>query len=194
MKNLSDSDIITGLRDSSEQKRNQILKGMYAKYFPMIESYVKINSGTSSEAADVFQDAIIVFYEKVRKENLVMSSSIKTFLHVLSRNIWLNKIRRKSKLKLINEFDENIANQELMQISVLEFGERNETLLQLINTLGPNCQQIMVLYYFERLSMKKIAEVMGFSNQQSAKNKKFKCLSKLKSVILNSEHLINLLK
>lgn len=194
MNYLSDSDIVAGLKDSSERKRNQILKGMYERYFPLIESYVKTNSGTSSEAADVFQDAIVVFYEKVRKEDLKLSSSIKTFLYVLSRNIWLNKIRHKSKLTLINEFDENIANQDLMHISILEFSERNETLLKLINTLGPNCKQVLVLYYFERLSMKNIAKTMGFLNENGAKNKKFKCLNKLKSIILNSEHLINLLK
>lgn len=191
---LSDDEIVTRLRDSSERERNDLLKEVYMKYFPIIESYVINNSGTPAEAADVFQDAIIVFYEKIRNKELKMSSTIKTFLYALSKNIWLNKIRRRKKMTLKHEFDENITDLNIKHLEVIEFSERNEILNKLINNLGPRCKEILTYYYYDRLSMKKISSNMGFSNEQGAKNKKSKCLKKLKIVVKNSLHLTNELK
>jgi len=66
--------------------------------------------------------------------------------------------------------------------------------MMLLESLGGNCKRILVLYYFDRLKMKEIAEVMNFANDQVAKNKKSSCLKKLKAKISESPRLKDILK
>jgi len=80
MKSWSDEEIIFCLRES-EAKRELALTHMYSKLFPVIKSYIHKNNGTDEDAADIFQDAMIVFYEKVRLDQFQLNSSIRTYLY-----------------------------------------------------------------------------------------------------------------
>ena len=49
--------------------------------------------------------------------------------------------------------------------------------------LGEKCRQILSHYYYDKRSMREIAQLMGLANEQVAKNKKSLCLKKLKEMI-----------
>ena len=54
---------------------------------------------------------------------------------------------------------------------------------ELMDSASEDCKTIFKYYYFDNLKMNKISELMGFANAQIAKNKKYKCLTKLRKVI-----------
>ena len=56
------------------------------------------NSGTEDEARDIYQDALIVFWEKARKGDLVLTSKISTFIYSICLNLWRKELERKSRL------------------------------------------------------------------------------------------------
>lgn len=53
-----------------------------------------------------------------------------------------------------------------------------------INELTDVCRNILVAYYCDELSMKAIAEKLGYNNADTAKNQKGRCYKKFKSHVL----------
>src|SRR5689334_8151924 len=76
-----------------KERNNAAYNLLYTFYFPGIENFVKKNSGTSADAQDVFQETIMVLLDKVPKEDFILTSSIKTYIHAVAQNIWLKRLR-----------------------------------------------------------------------------------------------------
>src|SRR5712671_36527 len=88
-----DEMIIEGIRLSNDKALNLL----YKKYYSMIKNYVLTNNGTQDDAADVFQECVIIFYEKIKIGNFALTSTIKTYLFSMCKNNWLNKLRQMKK-------------------------------------------------------------------------------------------------
>lgn len=179
MKDLSDSVVIARLKSAQESERSSALRYLYRTHFPLILGFVKKNRGTASDAEDLFQEGMITFYRQIRLENLEIKKNIQSYLYTICRNQWLKKLRtidREIELVDQHEYIPDLDN----TLSHLIKDEQTQNLAQLIEQLGDACKQIILLYYYERLSMKQIAQAMGYSGEQVAKNKKSKCLRKLR--------------
>lgn len=130
------------------------------------------NSGTEEEAKDIYQDALVVLWQKAKSPDFILSSKISTYLYSVCMNLWRKELARKSKLTSNEGFDHG-------EEMPLEEKEKNQLIQNCLNELGDTCRQILLYYYFDRLSMAEIAEKMGFANADTAKTKKYKCKQEL---------------
>lgn len=193
MEQLSDDQIFKDLRSENKNTKDSALTYLYTRHYPVIAAYIEKNSGTVEDAADIFQDAIIVFYEKVRFEQLDLNCSIRTYIFSVSKHLWLNKLRSQKKMtSLDNEVQAIKVPAE--SLSILESSEQEKLIAQLLAKMGEDCRKVLNYYYFERLKMKEIATNMGFANEQVAKNKKSKCMNKLKALVAEFPELKNILR
>ncbi|HEY5824108.1 MAG TPA: hypothetical protein VIT44_07080 [Cyclobacteriaceae bacterium] len=71
------------------------LEFIYKKYYRMMTKMVITNSGTEDEARDIYQDALIVFWQKARSGKLVMTSKISTYVYSICQNLWRKELDRK---------------------------------------------------------------------------------------------------
>jgi len=182
MKQYSDSELLSGLKSGDEMKKGKALRFIYKDSFPIVKSYILKNSGNEEDAADVFQDALIIFYEKIRLGQFELTSALQTYIYAVSRNIWLKRLKLSQKqLKYNPETEEVIIELELFDI--VEDEDRYQKVSQALSEMGEACQKILMLYYFERKRMKEIAVNMNFKNEQGAKNKKSKCLKKIREYL-----------
>lgn len=133
------------------------------------------NNGSEDEAKDIFQDALIVFWEKVTSEKLVLTSKISTYLYSVCQNLWRKELDRKG--KHTDELKESADGTDPDQ------QERINIVNQCIANLGEGCRQILTYYYFEKMNMTDIAKIMGFANADTAKTKKYKCKQELDNMI-----------
>ena len=73
-----------------------ILRYIYKTYFHKIYSFIINNKGNAEEANDIFQEAVIVIYRKVKEDALVINnSSFETYLFAVCRLLWLKQLQRK---------------------------------------------------------------------------------------------------
>lgn len=151
------------------------LEYLYKKYYRMMTKMVITNSGTEEEARDIYQDALIVFWQKAISGNLVMTSKISTYIYSICQNLWRKELERKKRLS--NEEKDAPVSQDT------ETAERNKIVAQCIEQLGETCKKVLMYYYFEEMSMQDIAEKLGFANTDTAKTKKYKCKKKLDELI-----------
>jgi RNA polymerase sigma factor (sigma-70 family) len=151
------------------------LEFLYKKYYRMMTKLVISNSGTEEEARDVYQDALIVFWQKARSGNLVLTSKMSTFIYSICQNLWRKELDRKKRL----------SNEEKDSSVVLDTdtAEREKIIAKCIDQLGETCKKVLMYYYFEEMSMQDIADKLGFANTDTAKTKKYKCKKKLDELV-----------
>lgn len=160
----------------------QALEIVYQKNYRMMVRMVTSNSGTEEEARDVYQEAVIVFWQKAIKGDLVLTSKMSTYIYSICLNLWRKELERKKRY----------SSEEKDSAHVIEHdkAERARIIRECINKLDDTCRQVLTYYYFDGMSMKDIAEKVGFANTDTAKTKKYKCKKKLDELIksIYSEH------
>ncbi len=168
---MKDSEVLAKISKGDESA----LDFLYKKYYRMMTKLVITNSGTEDEARDIYQDALIVFWEKAKSGNLVMTSKISTFIYSICLNLWRKELERKSRLS--NEEKDDVEYQDI------ESEERDKIIRDCINELGDTCRRILMYYYFDGMSMSEIAEKLGYANTDTAKTKKYKCKKRLDELV-----------
>ena len=84
----ADSEVVLGILNNSDV----ILKRVYIAYFPMILKLIINNSGTPDDAKDIYQEAIIVLYNKIKSGDFELTSKLKTFIYSVCRRLWLKRL------------------------------------------------------------------------------------------------------
>lgn len=190
MKELSDAELLTKLQGPSASEANAVLKHIYQTNYPTVRAYVLKNNGKQSDAEDIFQEAMTVFYKKINQDTLVIQQNIGGYLYTTAKNLWLNrlryqKVRQDNKQQVIRQTDIPATSPETDFVE----NEKSQILKTVIAKLGEDCRKILTLFYFDELRMKNVAKRMGLADEQAAKNKKYKCLKKLKSSMLQQTDL-----
>jgi DNA-directed RNA polymerase specialized sigma24 family protein len=55
-----------------------VIEGIYGDNYPVIQSFILNNNGNSDEARDIFQEAMIVMYEKAVSGSFELNCQLKT--------------------------------------------------------------------------------------------------------------------
>ncbi len=188
----TEESLIDQLKSADDLVVNQAFKLLFREYYPTIKSFILSNNGTVRDAEDIFQDSLIIFYKKIRSGQLELTCALKTYIYSICKYLWFNKIRKKKELEL--EEGEDFILIEESHLEVLMKTERGELVADLFGRLGTECQSILILFYYEHRRMKEIAKELKLVSEQVAKNKKSKCMKKLKAIVLESPFYQKLLK
>ncbi len=188
VKLMTDQELVDAIRSG---QRQEAFKKAYGNY-TIIRKMVISMGGSAEDAKDVFQDALIVFYQMVVKPEFTLNASVKTLLYSISRNLWLKKVRDyKSKFVAVTEDSGEHEFQEDFEEKNTE-GIKMRTAMQVVDLLGDPCKTLLQLFYYNNLSMKEIAERLGYSGEYTAKAQKYKCIERGKKMLLEKLKLLNI--
>ena len=163
------------------------LKILNKSAYPGIRNYILKNSGDLESVKEIYQEAIIILFEKVRKKEFDESKEVEGFLYTVARNKWISIVRK-------NKIHERFTN-STKQIATHDFETGHEILLKkevrkemkiIFNQLSESCQKIIEMATFQNETMDKIAKILGYSSRDVAKTSHYKCKKKLKELILQS--------
>lgn len=178
---------------TTDSKEQALLKGLannerraieaiYKNHYGMVQTMVVSNSGNSDDARDIFQEALIVLYEKARSGSFELHAQLKTYIYAVCRRLWLKRLQFNQK------FSGDLANGEEI-ISTEEDVERYERrscdfelMEKSMESLGEPCKALLESYYLQKMNMSEIAMEFGYTNADNAKNQKYKCLMRLKKI------------
>jgi len=174
----TDREVVLGILNNSEDALNRL----YIGYFPMVLQFILNNNGDEDDAKDVYQEGIIVLYNKIKGGNFELSSKLKTYIYSVCRRIWLKKLSQASKkTNNISDFEDVIA----VEVDVEYHEEKDlqfEKMGSALTNLGEPCKTIIQDFYINNLSMQEICEKFGYTNTDNAKTQKYKCLQRLKKL------------
>lgn len=167
------------LLEKLKAEDNASFQVLYKFYFPPVSSYVRKNMGNTSDAEDIFQEAIIVLLEKVRHPDFVLTSSLKTYVYSIAKNLWLKRLRD-NKLITVNEFEKYQHESETFSIELVTEKTKAEKVNSWITKITINCQRILKAIFYYRESMDSVMEKMKWKNKHVAANQQYKCIQQLK--------------
>ncbi len=165
-------------------EESKYIKALYLQNLDRVTRHIELNKGTREDAIDIFQEAVLVFYEKVKKGEFRGDSSIATFIYAVAQNLWLSKLKkRKRALHHTYVVDSNIQAENNPELAVLD-QEKGRLIMAVLNRVGASCKKILLYAVYYQYSMQEIAAKMGYKNEQIAKNKKYKCKKRFKQLLL----------
>lgn len=154
--------------------REKLFIKLYKEVFPTAARYVSKMGGSFDEAKDVFQDALVIWYEKTAAGSLTIKSNEKAYLTGIAKHLWLKKHKESCRYTPLDGFD--AENEDHAQVS-------DSKLLGFLQTAGQKCMDLLRSFYYDQLPLTDIAEKFGFSGVRSATVQKFKCLEKVRETV-----------
>lgn len=172
--------LFTLLKSGSEEGIIQVYDAYRSEF---IQWCMKNFSAMEADAADIFQDSVIALYYNIRNEKISeLSSSIKTYLFAIGRNLALKKLNQNSKM-VVNDDIVKLSS-EFVDDDFLEANDKKEVIASLLTEMGEPCQSILRLFYFHKFSMDAIASRLGYKNEHVVKSQKLRCFNTLKKMTL----------
>ncbi len=173
--------LVSAIRNNDQQ----VLKKLYLNNYQKVEKYILANSGSIPQAKDAYQEAFLATYQNVKADKFLPlnETALQGYLFTIAKNKWTDYLRSAQfkKTKGISEnlsgslsenADENIED---------DFQLKMDSTLDAFSKLGEECKNVLTLFYFNKKSMREIAEIQNLE-EASVRNKKYRCLQQLKKL------------
>jgi RNA polymerase sigma factor (sigma-70 family) len=168
-----------------QQDNRPAIETIYKQNYSMVQTLILNNNGSQEDAKDIFQEALIVLYEKVKSGSFELNCQIKTYLYSVCRRLWLKRLNQLQRFSPeVESIEEIVAVEEEMEVHE----RRNADFLLMekaMQGLGEPCKSLLESYYLQKKSMLEIAGNFGYTNADNAKNQKYKCLMRLKKLFFD---------
>lgn len=148
-----------------------IINSFYQENLCYMRRYILGNYGNEEDVKDIFQDAIIIIYQKSILNLLHFNKSLEAYFYGICKNLWRNRLYRKKKIihdSLLLEYEieevhfsnqpnfEKEAIQDLYQKYFLKLSDSRKKLLHLS---------------LEGKSTKEISKITGYTEGYARKKK-----------------------
>lgn len=170
--------LLKGLADNEATA----IETIYRENYGIIQSFILKNQGYPEDARDIFQEAMIVLYEKATSASFELTCQIKTYLYSVCRRLWLKKLQQGQRHIMAFETGEEIIPVEEELNAHVKKDEYLVLMEQTMDKIGEPCKSLLQAYYFQKKSMQEIADIFGYTNADNAKTQKYKCLVRLKKI------------
>lgn len=189
MKQYSDKIILTGIKT----RKNDIVEYLYKDYFPQVMRIVIKHGGNEQDARDLFQEALIIIFNRLRNDDLEITSSFHNYFIVLSRFIWfrqnnINKSYTTSEdLEEIHPAEplpdelEHEVQKEKVVTDYLE-NQKEKIFQRHYRKLPGDCKRVLKMFFRKR-SFREVAKRMEYTNEDYARRKKYLCMQQLMRMI-----------
>lgn len=146
----------------------------YEEVFPLVAGYIQRKGGDIEDAKEVFQESIVLYYEKLRGGNFEPKAGDGAYLMGIAKKRWLKHCEKssgKESLDFVELTEENIPK------------PLTQKLLRYLEKAGEKCMNLLQLFYYEKLTMKQVADRFGYTSERSATVQKYKCLAKVRDEV-----------
>ncbi len=177
-----DKELLKGLANND----SSAIETIYRECFAVVQKLVINNNGTHDDAKDVFQEALIVLYEKAKTDNFELTSQIRTYVYSVCRRLWLKKLQGLQRFggAPVESLEEIVpVEDDLEEHKAINL--RYKTMEHALSSLGEPCKSLIEAYYLQKKNMQDIADEFGYTNADNAKTQKYKCLIRLKKIFFN---------
>ena len=164
----------TSYSDQAAGNREALFIHLYKQAFPVVAKYISRMGGSFDEAKDVFQDALVIYYEK----SIADASALKNdtaYLVGTAKHLWIKRYQG-------NEFNTPLDNIEV-GLNEDESNPSSRRLMRFLETSGKKCMELLRSFYYDQLPLTEIAQTYGYSGVRSATVQKYKCLEKVRETI-----------
>jgi RNA polymerase sigma factor (sigma-70 family) len=162
---------------------NEAIKKLYLDGYHYCRSVILKGGGTDEEANEIFQQAMVILFEKCQDDNFEIKSRVMTYLYGITKNIWRNRLRVKKKMRITSmmEINSEPSFDPWDEADDLQFqNSRYVGLYNAMSMASEECRQLLKLTFYEKLNDRQIAPTMGYT-EQFVRNKRRRCIQALRN-------------
>jgi RNA polymerase sigma factor (sigma-70 family) len=178
MKEHKENQILEGLRNHDPE----LIRQLYQDCLPLIEKMVINKGGDSSIAKDIFQDALLLIYRKVKQNKLNLSCKLSTYIYSICKNLWIQEYRsNKNYIKVPSDSLDKVNDpgvESKYEQRIREIYDRH------FSRLSRSCQKILKLH-FKGKTISDIQNALDYDSPQYTMDRKYRCKSSLIKRIMN---------
>lgn len=144
----TDHQYIEALRRNDAQGIREI----YQRFSGQAIRWVAQHNGTTADARDIFQEAVLVLYEKALDPGFVLTCPLGALLHVFYSRRWIDRLRQKVRDGGVRKIEEQRYTEEAVEEDALTIAEealaeqqRQERLGKVFGQLSELCRRLLTL-------------------------------------------------
>lgn len=168
-----DLSLLNGLKEGRREATDEI----YRRCYNQVRVMIMKNSGSSEDARDIFQDAMLALYQRLQQGDFNLTCKLSSYLQVMCRNLWRTKSRNVSMTTTTEKIDNEIVDLDARVLERMADREQRNLMYRHFNELSDDCKRILELF-FSKTPMKEIAEKLETS-EGYIKKRKHVCKSRL---------------
>ena len=142
----------------------------------------------TEDAVEIYQKAYTILYMNVRNGKLTsLTSSVKTYLFSIGKNLFREKFRNKHK-RLVNIDDVSNttsfnAEVDAHVLDAYESTHQKELVRKLLAEIGDPCSTLLELMFIKGYSAEAVVREMNYSDERVVRKRKSLCLKKMREMV-----------
>lgn len=162
-------------RNNSTQ-REQLFIRLYTKVFPVVARYIHKRGGTLEEVKDIFQEGLLIYYEKMVSGALPSHVSEQAYLVGVCKYLWADRYKDQSLMDALT-INADLVHEEVPNVY------SSDKVLRFLQVAGRKCMELLKAFYYDKLNMEEISQQFGYADARSSTVQKYKCLEKVRETV-----------
>jgi DNA-directed RNA polymerase specialized sigma24 family protein len=160
---------------NSIEEREKLFITLYKKAFPAVATHISKMGGSFDEAKDIFQDALVIYYERSVSPGFILNTSESAYIIGIAKYLWIKRYKDAANNTSLDHID--------LRADESDEAPSTQKLLHFLATAGKKCMDLLRSFYYDQQPLTEIAETHGFSGIRSATVQKYKCLEKVRETV-----------
>ena len=180
---LPDKIVIQKLASVSREDNNVAITYLTKRLKFKVYKFLERQGANIEDQEDTFVKGLTELWLASQKGKIEEATRIEAYLFTICKNKWYKELaKRKNKPHLVMIPPSLNQESDGEVVQKIEEKERNALIKYILNKLDENCREILVLFYYQKLSLESIAEEIGYDGVNSVKSRKYTCMKKLKKI------------
>ncbi|WP_075589871.1 RNA polymerase sigma factor [Labilibacter marinus] len=177
---MTNKEVLNELKTGNKE----VIASVYLKYRDEFLFFLKRKYSVNNDIAiEVYHEAFYAFHLNIITGKLQeLTSSLKTYLFQIGRNLFLNELNRSKRTDEISFKSEKSETYDHIDDSN---SEKIEVLRKALLELGNKCRALLKLFYFDNMPNELIKDKLNYATVNSVKTQKYKCFNQLKKRVLS---------
>src|SRR4051812_13647119 len=140
-------------------KTGKALAALY-RHFPMVRAFIRQNGGSTQDAEDIFQEALIILCRRAAQPGFTLTAQLSTYLYSVCRFLWKDELKRRNHYPT-QEIDTGLPGAGVQELEgLLETEQQAKLAEKVLNELGERCRELLLLFYKGGMKLRDIAAGM----------------------------------
>lgn len=140
------------------------------------------------DVLEIYQNAFTIMYMNVKKGKLTaLTSSIKTYIFSIGKNLFREKFRSKHNQTVnIEDVAEVGVLDQHLDTGILDQyadSEKKDKVARLLGEIGDPCKTLLKLIFIKGYSSEAVVHEMGYSDERVVRKRKSLCLKKMREMV-----------
>lgn len=125
---------------NTETERKQHFETLYRSVFPKVAAFISSRNGSLADAKDVFQDALVLYYEQLAAQATTIRSA-DAYILGIAKHLWFRKFEKQ-------QITGPLSDDELSVAAPVEESINEHRLLNILADTGQKCMDLLYAFYY----------------------------------------------